>query len=87
MQDRKCRIGYRAGHEGVRQDRGEGGIGLERCKTGGLKDKRNEGQKDSRTGRNQDRKDPGQKGSRTGMMQHWGIQDRVMQDRRDALQE
>ena len=45
MQDRKCRIGYRAGHEGVRQDRGEGGIGLERCKTGGLKDKRNEGQK------------------------------------------
>ena len=43
-----CRIGKcRAEHEGERPDRREGGIyvGLERCKTGGLKDKRNEGQK------------------------------------------
>ena len=64
-----------AGHEVCRH---------EGYRTRGIEDKRNEGQKDSRTGRNQDRKDPGQKGSRTGMMQHWGIQDRVMQDRRDA---
>ena len=58
--------------------------GPEGSRTRGMRDRRIAGQEGTRTGRIQDRKDPGQEGSRTGMMQHWGIQDRVMQDRRDA---